>query len=88
MNEAGICNHTSYPKVKSRGGEGKSDKKRTDPIMKCNGCEGSMLKRETIGVRLADVCRRWKKAEEGREKGRSEREGGVVYRMLMEQRGE
>lgn len=48
--------HVINPKVRERGGEGKSDKKRTGPIMKCNGCEDSMLKRETIGVRLADVC--------------------------------
>lgn len=52
--------------------------------MKCNRGEGGTLKREKIGVRLADVSRRWKKG--GRGKGRRKRrEGGreeVWCRML------
>lgn len=36
--------------------------------MKCNEGESSILKREKIGVRLADVSGRWKKG--GRGEGR------------------
>ena len=53
--------------------------------MKCNGGEGSVLKREKIGVRLADVSSRWKKREEGRrERGEERGREEVWYRMLTE----
>lgn len=72
--------------------------------MKCNGVEGRMLKREKIGVRLADVSWRWKKAE-GKKGGRENRKeaglwergrrcgvdvDGVVERMMerLKQRAE
>ena len=43
--------------------------------MKCNGGEGGTVKREKIGVRLADVSRRMKEREEGRRERGGREEG-------------